>query len=163
MKGSTKKRLIVIILVIAGIILGVYLHNEKKNADEELKLAQYRNEAIAKMFWLDVKHTGKDPNDVEFFPSQDTDRIMERWNAVTELYPEAGYPDEVVEREDWFEVSQIFLKIPFHEIQQEMIEDTDALPEGERVPESSLEDYIFYRSFSLGPVLVELGLEEEDH
>ncbi|MED3648089.1 hypothetical protein P4475_14985 [Halalkalibacterium halodurans] len=83
MKGSTKKRLIVIILVIAGVILGIHLHNEKKHADEELELAQYRNEAIAKMFWLDVKHTGKNPNNVEFFPSQDTERMMERWKAVT--------------------------------------------------------------------------------
>ncbi|TPE66543.1 hypothetical protein [Halalkalibacterium halodurans] len=35
MKRSIKKRLIVIILVIAGVILGIHLHNEKKNADQE--------------------------------------------------------------------------------------------------------------------------------
>ncbi|TPE66772.1 hypothetical protein [Halalkalibacterium halodurans] len=164
MKRSNKKRLIVIILVIAGIILGVYLHNEKKNADQELELAWYRIEETAKMFWLDVKYTGKDPNDVEFFPSQDTERMMERWKAVTQLYPEGGYPDEVVERGDWLEVRRIFREIAFHEIQEEMIEDTDALPEGQRISTGSLEDYITYRSlYSLGPVLVELGLEEEDH
>ncbi|TPE68356.1 hypothetical protein [Halalkalibacterium halodurans] len=164
MKGSTKKRLIVIILVIAGSILGIYLHNEKKSADQELNLAWYRIEETAKMFWLDVKHTGKNPNDVEFFPSQDTERMMERWKAVTELYPEAGYPEEAVERDDWFEVRQIFWGINFREIQQKMIEDIGVLPEGQRIGESSLRDYIIHRSlYSLGPVLVELGLEEEDH
>ncbi|MED3648091.1 hypothetical protein P4475_14995 [Halalkalibacterium halodurans] len=164
MKGSTKKRLIVIILVIAGCILGIHLHNEKKHADQEAETNWRRIDFIVSDFWLDVKYLSTDPNDVEFFPTEDTDRMMERWKAVTELYPEADYPEEAVEREDWFEVSQTFWDTNFREIQEEMIEDTGALPEGERIPESSLEDYITYRSlYSLGPVLVELGLEEEDH
>ncbi|WP_138090736.1 hypothetical protein [Halalkalibacterium halodurans] len=164
MKRSNKKRLIVIILVIAGVILGIHLHNEKKHADQEAEMDWRRIDFIVSDFWLDVKYASTDPNDAEFFPTEDTYRMMERWKAVTELYPEAGYPDEVVEREDWLEVSRIFLGTAFHEIQEDMIEDTGALPEGERIPESSLEDYIIHRSlYSLGPVLVELGLEEEDH
>ncbi|MED4081077.1 hypothetical protein P4637_08405 [Halalkalibacterium halodurans] len=165
MKGSTKKKLIVILLVIAGAILGIHLHNEKKNADQEVKMAWGRIDSTVSDFWLDVKYTNTDPNDAEFFPTEDTYRMLERWKAVTELYPEAGYPEEAVEREDWFEVNRIFSEIAFHEIQQKMIEDTDALSEGEgeRIDIRSLESYIISRSFMLGPVLVELGLEEEDH
>ncbi|TPE68354.1 hypothetical protein [Halalkalibacterium halodurans] len=163
MKRSNKKRLIVIILVIAGAIFGIHLHNEKKHADQEAEMDWRRIDFIVSDFWLDVKYASADLNDAEFFPTEDTDRMMERWKAVTELYPEANYPEEAVEREDWFEVSRIFNEVDFSEIQQKMIEDTGALPEGQRVSYGSLENYIMSRGFELEPVLIELGLEEEDH
>ncbi|BAB07739.1 hypothetical protein [Halalkalibacterium halodurans] len=164
MKRSTKKWLITILLVIVGSIFGVSLYNEKKSSEQQVEISWGRVDSIADEFWFDVKYSSTNSNDVEFFPTEDTERMLERWKAVTELYPEAGYPDEVIKRGDWLEVSRIFREIAFHEIQQEMIEDTDALPEGERISESSLEDYIIHRNlYSLGPVLVELGLEEEDH
>ncbi|BAB07737.1 hypothetical protein [Halalkalibacterium halodurans] len=161
MKGSTKKWLIAILLVISGSIFGISMYSEKKNADREIELAWSKVDVTAKDFWLDIMYVNNDPSEVKFFPTEDTNGMMERWKAVTELYPEANYPEEAVEREDWFEVSRIFSEVDFSEVEQKMIEDTDALPEGQRLSYGSLEDYIMYRGLELEPVLIELGLEQK--
>ncbi|MED4081075.1 hypothetical protein P4637_08415 [Halalkalibacterium halodurans] len=159
MKRSMKLWLTVILLVIGGTILWAYLYNEKKN--EDLERAWLNIDRAARDFGLEVRYFSNEPNNVELFPSEDTNMMMERWKAVTEQYPEANYPEEAVEREDWFEVSRIFNEVDFSEIQQKMIEDTGALPEGQRVSDGSLEDYIMFRGLELEPVLIELGLEQE--
>ncbi|BAD63237.1 hypothetical protein CAY60_004695 [Shouchella clausii] len=147
----TKWKILMTLLVLCiggGLIwYWVYQENEREQLrSEEKELGMYTNTAALLYMEIDYRgyEQGGNVDDISLNPTEQTDTIIERWEAVSEAFPTIQFPQKQIEEEDWVEV---YLK--FLESEGEMLEVIETLsanlPEGEDL--GGLESlYIFVRN-----------------
>ena len=155
-----------IIILILISTTAIFLLNSQETVSEK-ELDKY--ESAITIFYLNADYSSyeetNDPQDIKVEPSNVTESIVERWRALTEAYPEAGYPVEAVEQEDWLKAGERYLQTNGNRSQ--LVSDiSETFPEESPQPVArSFNDYI-----QLGEVfneelkerMIEEGLEFKD-
>src|SRR5690625_3187575 len=96
----------VIVISILTIIIGIAIfiqNNHKKNREELIKY-----ELAAADLHLDLnpgayENTG-DPEEIVFTSTKKTENLLERWEAISNVFPTINFPKRAVEQEDWIKV-----------------------------------------------------------
>lgn len=161
MKRKLVLRLITIFTLISITALFLII---KPKTDSENQLSRYKN--AIHIFYLYADYSSyeetNDPRDIKIEPSGVTESIVERWRTLTEVYPEAGFPEEVIAQEDWLEAGDIYLET--NGDRSKLVSDIgDSFPEdSSKPPARSFNDYIqsgevFYED--LKELMIKEGLE----
>ena len=56
----------------------------------------------------DRRGKGAEISDIQMIPTQATFQMIDRWREAREVYPEIPFPDDALETENWYEVSETF-------------------------------------------------------
>ncbi|PIB39530.1 hypothetical protein AOA57_31160, partial [Pseudomonas sp. 2588-5] len=49
----------------------------------------------------------EDPIDIMFYPTDETQPIMDRWKIISDYLPEFEYPEEYIKENRWGEVNEV--------------------------------------------------------
>jgi len=99
-----KKKLLVISILTIIIGIAIFIqNNHQKNREELIKY-----ELAAADLHLDLnpgayENTG-DPEEIVFTSTKKTENLLERWEAISNVFPTINFPKRAVEQEDWIKV-----------------------------------------------------------
>ncbi|MCR6109059.1 hypothetical protein HXA35_01725 [Bacillus sp. A301a_S52] len=102
-----KKRynlLLIASLLIISITIVTVVNTQWDQREEETGIDLYDN-ILALDFYLNVAYYREGSSfHIAYSPSSLTEDLLERWQAITEVYPFLSYPEEAIARNDWREV-----------------------------------------------------------
>ncbi|MCR6112553.1 hypothetical protein HXA35_19645 [Bacillus sp. A301a_S52] len=100
---------LLIIAIVLALTVNIYEYSNKwydgKN-ELELKLAAYTAERL----YLDIKYPDNDASNIEYIVGDSGRDFFERWELITEVYPEIPYPREAIEQENWEVVDSFYTR-----------------------------------------------------
>lgn len=90
---------------------------------QEQKVAK-ENEELHKQYQQTSDHISVDldkstyeqtgnPKDIVLIPTNITFSLLDRWKDISENYSEINYPEELINQEDWVQVSKVLAKQSF--------------------------------------------------
>ena len=114
MQSKHMKAMIISILLIGG--LGTYIvisnTNETKKAEELEELEGYytnRGEILALEIDTDTFNETGDVSDLTYRATERTEIRMNRWREISNAYPQIGFPEEDLDKENWDAVLTFFI------------------------------------------------------
>ncbi|MCR6109099.1 hypothetical protein HXA35_01925 [Bacillus sp. A301a_S52] len=117
MKFNWKITSLFIILLLFGVTLIVFVHFSQEK--EELKEDMLREHQVVSRIYKLGRFYENVNNSVEvrFYPTDSTQDVIDRWEIISEVFPDIEYPKGVIEANDWMEADKIFKEslIHYHE------------------------------------------------
>lgn len=151
-----KLKVILFIIVVIGITALVWFSNkqvEKEDIENERETAYLEYVGTADQLHMELDESKyeqtKNPDDLVLVPREFTYDFLERWKAITDIFPEIKYPTNDIKNENWLEVSDIFtsnwvtMEDVSEKIGEKMADDYD-----EPINTGVIQSYISYNEMS---------------
>ncbi|MDQ0206948.1 hypothetical protein [Alkalicoccobacillus murimartini] len=127
---TPNKKFIILLVLIVGIATPIFLYLNYKEAEEQKAevLENYKKAEHILHLELQDSHylDSGDERDIQLSRTTNTDELLERWEAVSNVYPLITFPSKDVEKEDWVKVSEAYINNT-----QDMISVSEEIAEGE--------------------------------
>ncbi|MDO7269189.1 hypothetical protein [Shouchella clausii] len=144
---NRKRMTVIAIAVVLILCVGIafyFWHKDQQEQEEgnQILFGKYVNTAgnlHLKMDTSEYDRTG-DPNDINLMPTDLTQNLLQRWEAIAEAIPTINYPEEVVEQEDWL---KIFNNLVDNRPDMEVASKEITKDEGEAANAMALDEYIY--------------------
>jgi hypothetical protein len=99
--------LIISILIVSMTIVAV-VNTHGDQAEEDSGLDVY-DHTLALDFYLNVAYDREGASfQLAYSPTEWTEDLLGRWQAITEVYPFMAYPEEAIVRNNWVEVLAVY-------------------------------------------------------
>jgi len=104
-----KRKFIVISIVTIVMVIAIFIQNNyQSNQGVKKKEVLIMYEIAAVDLHLDLnpgayENTG-DPEEIVFTSTKKTENLLERWEAISNVFPTINFPKRAVEQEDWIKV-----------------------------------------------------------
>jgi hypothetical protein len=147
----------IIIIILSLIINGIMLFKNYQNEKEEA-YAYYH--FVADLYQLDYTYDG---DQIAFIPTEPAKEALNRWEMMSDFYPQFDYPEELIAEGDWVAAYDIFVgnSHMYSEILVQMYDEAGASVSD--VPyDPAIYDYVLFQSSpsdTFRNVLIELGFE----
>src|SRR5690625_4965207 len=104
--GNIVMRRNILVISIVIIIIGIAIFIQNNHQDNREELIKY--ELAAADLHLDLNpgayENPRDPEELVFISTKKTEELLERWQAISNVFPIIDFPNHAVEQEDWIKV-----------------------------------------------------------
>ncbi|QQK77592.1 hypothetical protein HUG15_19730 [Salicibibacter cibarius] len=163
------KRILLISLISALIIGAITLIWINQQEEQEAETQAVLNEYVYTSNLLNLEMEAdqyKDSGhleDIILIPTEETEEMLERWQAISKVVSDIEFPEESIEQEEWINVKNAFVnnRPAMEDASNKLGEIADY---DESVDWQSIHNYIYSGSISrdyLQEFLIEEGIEEE--
>jgi hypothetical protein len=107
--GDYKRFFILVGILVIGYFSINFYADREENGEGEGKDSLLIYSIVLSRFELSSDyHMEDDALHIELYPTEYTQEILERWQWISEVFPEMTYPEEAIEQNDWLAVSREF-------------------------------------------------------
>jgi hypothetical protein len=161
-KGTILKIAIsfIIMIIPSLIIIGLTLFQNYQSEKEEAFINYH---LVANRYQLDYTYDG---DQIAFIPTKPTKEIINRWEMMSDFYPQFDYPEELIAEGDWVAAYDILVgnSHMYSEILVQMYEEA-GVSVSDVPPDPVIYNYVLFHNTSnetFKNVLIELGFEERE-